>query len=32
MRDDEGCGRSKDINTPELISQTVRVRVIMLRF
>ena len=32
VRDDERCGRSKDINTPELIRQTVRVRVIMLRF
>ena len=33
MRDDERCGRSKEINTPELISQRVRVRVTtMLRF
>ena len=31
-RDDKRCGRSKEINTPELIGQTVRVRVIMLRF
>ena len=29
---DERCGRSKEVNTPELIGQTVRVRVIMLRF
>ena len=32
MRDDERFGRSKEINTPELIGQTVRVRVTMLRF
>ena len=34
VRDDERCGRSKDVNTPELISQRVRarVRVTMLRF
>ena len=32
VRDDERCGRSKDVNTPELIGQRVRVRVIMLRF
>ena len=32
MRDDEGCGRSKEVNTPELISQRVRVRVTMLWF
>ena len=30
VRDDERCGRSKDVNTPELIGQ--RVRVTMLRF
>ena len=30
MRDDERCGGSKDVNTPELIGQ--RVRVTMLRF
>ena len=30
--DDDRCGRSKEVNTPELIGQTVRVRVIMLRF
>ena len=32
MRDDERCGRSKEVNAPELIGQTVRVRVTMLRF
>ena len=32
VRDDETCGRSKEVNTPELIGQRVRVRVIMLRF
>ena len=32
MRDDESCGRSKEVNTPELIGQQVRVRVTMLRF
>ena len=32
VRDDEKCGRSKEVNTPELIGQTVRVRVIMMRF
>ena len=31
-RDDERCGRSKEIRTPELIGQRVRVRVTMLRF
>ena len=30
VRDDERCGRSKEVNTPELIAQTVRVRVTML--
>ena len=30
MSDDERCGRSKEVNTPELISQ--RVRVTLLRF
>ena len=30
VRDDERCGRSKEVNTPELIRQ--RVRVTMLRF
>ena len=32
VRDDESCGRSKEVNTPELIGQRVRLRVIMLRF
>ena len=30
MRDDKRCGRSKEVNIPELIGQ--RVRVTMLRF
>ena len=30
MRDDERCGRSKEVSTTELIGQ--RVRVTMLRF
>ena len=30
VRDDERCGRSKEVNTPELIRQ--RVKVTMLRF
>ena len=30
MRDDERCGRSKEVNIPELIGR--RVRVAMLRF
>ena len=34
MGDDERCGRSKEVNIPELIGQRVRVRlrVTMLRF
>ena len=34
VRDDERCGRSKEVNTPVLIGQSVRVRVrvTMLRF
>ena len=32
VMDDERCRRSKEINTPELIGQRVRVRVTMLRF
>ncbi len=28
VRDDERCGRSKEVNTPELISQWVRVEVL----
>ncbi len=32
VRDDERCGRSKEVNTPKLIGQRLRVRVTMLRF
>ena len=32
VRDDERCERIKEVNTPELIGQKFRVRVIMLRF
>ena len=32
VRDDERCGRSKEVNTPELIGQRVRDRVTVLRF
>ena len=32
MRNDERWGRSKEVNTPELIGQRVRVRVTMFRF
>ena len=32
VRDNERCWRSKEVNTPELIGQLVRVRVTMLRF
>ena len=32
MRDDERFGRSKEVNTPELIGQRVSVRVTMMRF
>ena len=32
VRDDERCGRNKDVNTHELIGQRVRVRVTMLSF
>ena len=32
VRDDERCGRSKEVNTPVLIGQRVRVRFTMLRF
>ena len=32
VRDDERCGRSKEIRTPELIGQRVRVRATMLKF
>ena len=31
-RDDESCGRSKEVNKPELIGQTIRVRVTVMRF
>ena len=30
VRDGERCGKSKEVNTPELIGQRVRVRVTML--
>ena len=32
VRDDERCGRSNEINTPEMIGQRVRLMVTMLRF
>ena len=32
MRDEERCGRCKEVNKAELIGQRVRVRVTMLRF
>ena len=32
VRDNETCGRSKEVNIPELIGERVRVRVTMLRF
>ena len=32
VRDDERCGKSKEVNTLELIGQRVRVRVTMLWF
>ena len=32
VRDDERCGRTKEVNIPQLIGQWVRVRVTMLRF
>ena len=32
VRDDERCGRSMEVRTPELIGQRVRVRITMLRF
>ena len=32
VRDDESCGNSQEVNTPELVGQRVRVRVTMLRF
>ena len=32
VRDDDRCGRSKEVRSPELIGQRVRVMVTMLRF
>ena len=32
VRDDDRCGKSKEINTPELIGQRLRVSLTMLRF
>ena len=32
VEEDERCGRSKEVRTPELIGQRVSVRVTMLRF
>ena len=32
VRDEKRTGRSKEVNTPELIGQRVRVKVTMLRF
>ena len=32
VKDDERCWRSKEVNTPEFIGQTVRVRITLLRF
>ena len=32
VRDDERCGKSREVNTPKLIGQRIRVRVTMLRF
>ena len=32
VRDHDRCGRSKEVNTPELNGQRLRVRVTMLRF
>ena len=32
VRDDERCGRSKQVNTPEFIGQMLRVRATMVRF
>ena len=32
VRDDDRCGKSKEVNTPELIGQTFSVWVTMLRF
>ena len=32
VKDDERCGRSKQVNTPELIYQRIRVKVTMMGF
>ena len=32
VRDNGRCGRSKEVDTPELIGKSVRVRVTLLRF
>ena len=32
VRNDERCGKNKEVNTPQLMGQKVRVRVTMLRF
>ena len=32
VRDDERYGRSKEVNTPQLITQRVRVKITMLKF
>ena len=32
VREEERCGRSKEVNTPELTGQSVRARVNMLKF
>ena len=32
VRDDERCGRSKEVNAPELTGQWIRVRATMLKF
>ena len=32
VTNDERCGRSKEVNTPELIGQRVRVKVTKLKF
>ena len=32
VRDDERCGRNKEVNTPELIGEKIRVMINMLRF
>ena len=32
VRDNESCGTSKEVNTPEVIGQGVRLRITMLRF